>query len=110
MLENQLQMTADQQHQAETFGPLAPDQHADPLLADRGARYGAFKDNAALSQALKAVMRSGPKWEALDPDMKEALEMSAHKISRILCGDPHYDDSWVDIAGYATRVADRLRA
>ena len=103
MLENQLQMTADEQHQAETFGPLA-------LLADRGARYGAFKDNAAISQALKAVMRRSPKWDALDPDMKEALEMNAHKISRILCGDPHYDDSWVDIAGYATRVADRLRA
>lgn len=110
MLENQLQMTADEQHQAETFGPLAPDQHADPLLADRGARYGAFEDNAAISQALKAVMRNGPKWDALDPDMKEALEMNAHKISRILCGDPHYEDSWVDIAGYATRVADRLRA
>lgn len=110
MLENQLQMTADEQHKAETFGPLAPDQHPDPLLADRGARYGAFADNAAISQALKAVMRRSPKWDALDPDMKEALEMNAHKISRILCGDPHYDDSWVDIAGYATRVADRLRA
>jgi hypothetical protein len=55
-------------------------------------------------------MRSGPNWESLDADMKEALEMNAHKISRILCGDPNYDDSWVDIAGYATRVADRLRS
>jgi hypothetical protein len=110
MTENQTQLNADQQHQSETFGPLPTNRHADPLLADRGARYGAFKDNAALSQALKAVMRSGPKWAALDPDMKEALEMNAHKISRILCGNPHYDDSWIDIAGYATRVADRLRA
>lgn len=76
MMENQLQMTADEQHRTETFGPLAPDQHADPLLADRGARYGAFADNAAISQALKAVMRRSPKWDALDPDMKEALEMN----------------------------------
>jgi hypothetical protein len=80
------------------------------LLAEREARYGAFKDNSELSQALKAVMRSGSNWEKLDADMKEALEMNAHKISRILCGDPQYDDSWVDIAGYAKRVADRLRA
>ena len=94
----------------EKLSPLEPGQHTDPLLAERGARYGAFADNAAVSQALKAVMRGTPKWAALDPDMKEALEMNAHKISRILCGDPHYDDSWVDIAGYATRVADRLRA
>lgn len=83
--------------------------HADPLLAARGARYGAFIDNASISQALKAQMRACPKWAALDADMKEALEMVAHKISRILAGDPHYDDSWVDIAGYATRVADRLK-
>jgi len=88
---------------------VAPHEHTDPLLADRGARYGAFTDNAKISQALKAVMRQDTKWESLDPDMKEAMEMIAHKISRILCGDPHYDDSWVDIAGYATRVADRLR-
>ena len=110
MLENQLQMTAGQQAIAETFAPLPPGHHTDPLLAARGARYGAFADNASISQALKAQMRQTPKWGALDPDMKEALEMVAHKISRILAGDPHYDDSWVDIAGYATRVADRLRA
>jgi hypothetical protein len=101
---------AEQQHQVETYDPLNPGQHSDPLLALRGSRYGAFADNAKLSQALKAVMRSGPNWESLDADMKEALEMNAHKISRILCGDPNYDDSWVDIAGYATRVADRLRS
>lgn len=45
----------------------------------------------------------------MDPDMREALEMIAHKIGRILAGDPAYDDSWVDIAGYATRVAERLK-
>lgn len=109
MLENQTQMTPEQQHQAETFAPLPPGHHADPLLAARGARYGAFVDNAEASQALKAQMRACPGWQALDADMKEALEMVALKISRILTGDPRYDDSWVDIAGYATRVADRLR-
>ena len=109
MVENQLQLSADQQHQVETFAPLPLGHHTDPLLAARGARYGAFVDNASVSQALKAQMRKTQKWGILDPDMKEALEMVAHKISRILCGDPHYDDSWVDIAGYATRVADRLK-
>lgn len=109
MLENQTQLQTGQQHHAETFGALPPGMHADPLLAARGARYGAFTDNARVSQNIKALMREAPKWDDLDPDMKEALEMVAHKISRILCGDPRYDDSWVDIAGYATRVADRLK-
>jgi hypothetical protein len=39
---------------------------------------------------------------------REALEMIAHKIARIINGDPNYADSWVDIAGYAKLVADRL--
>jgi hypothetical protein len=34
--------------------------------------------------------------------------MIAHKIGRIVNGDPRYADSWVDIAGYAKLVADRL--
>ena len=40
---------------------------------------------------------------------REGLEMIAHKISRILNGDPNYDDSWVDIAGYAQLVVDAIR-
>lgn len=35
--------------------------------------------------------------------------MIAHKIARILNGDPDYDDSWVDIAGYATLVVKKLK-
>lgn len=80
----------------------------DSLLSDRKQRYGLFKDNAATSQALKDVMRSTAGWVCLAPDMQEALEMVAHKISRILHGDPNYADSWVDISGYATRVVEGL--
>ena len=34
--------------------------------------------------------------------------MICHKIGRIVNGDPDYADSWIDIAGYAKLVADRL--
>jgi len=44
----------------------------------------------------------------LAADQREALEMIAHKIARIINGDPNYADSWVDIAGYAKLVSDRL--
>jgi hypothetical protein len=44
----------------------------------------------------------------LDADQLEALEMICHKIGRIVNGDPNYADSWIDIAGYAKLVADRL--
>jgi hypothetical protein len=44
----------------------------------------------------------------LAQDQREALEMIAHKIARILNGDPNYSDNWIDVAGYATLVANRL--
>jgi hypothetical protein len=86
------------------------------ILAERGKRYGKFTDHAEITQRLKDVMRSTPgnddrgnlKWDMLNEDQKEALEMIAHKIGRILNGDPNYHDNWADIAGYATLVADRL--
>ena len=45
----------------------------------------------------------------MEPDQKEALHMIIHKISRILYGNPDHTDNWVDIAGYATLVANRLQ-
>lgn len=79
-------------------------------LAERGDRYGVFTSHAYISQNLKAVMAVTQKWDFLEDDQREALEMIAHKIGRILNGDPNYDDSWIDIAGYAKLVADRLTA
>lgn len=78
-------------------------------LAQRGSRYGAFPAHAEITQRLKSVMASYDGWKKLSDDQKEALEMVAHKIGRILNGDPNYDDSWVDIAGYSTLVANRLQ-
>ena len=78
----------------------------DAVLAERGARYGKFKDHAELSQKLKAVMYQS--MAKLSDSQTESLEMIFHKIARILNGDPNYADSWVDIAGYAKLVADEL--
>ncbi len=77
-------------------------------LNERGARYGSFQGHADLCQRLKGQMHRSKRWNELNPDMTEALEMIQHKIARILNGDPRYVDNWVDIAGYATLVADRL--
>ena len=94
------------------------------ILNERGARYGKFTGHAMVTQDLKDIIRSyrkegngsepgrvrrEPAYEALAPDQREALDMIAHKIGRILNGDPDYEDSWRDIAGYAQLVADRLK-
>ena len=83
--------------------------HQRGILAERGKRYGAFKDNARIAQGIKIVMEHDSIWASLMPDQREALSQIAAKISRILIGDPDYVDNWDDIAGYATLVADRLR-
>jgi hypothetical protein len=91
-------------------GRTPPDTNVDAVLAERGSRYGNFIDHARITQDLKGVMGEFllDQGKRLDDDQIEALEMIFHKIGRILNGDPNYADSWIDIAGYATLVANRL--
>jgi len=85
----------------------AEEDQIEEVLAERGKRYGDFRTHAAISQRLKTAMYGAGSYE-LPPLHREALEMIAHKIARILNGDPNYKDSWVDIAGYAQLVAKEL--
>ena len=78
-------------------------------LAARGEVYGNFKGHAKITQEIKRAYERSPNWSTLGDDKREALEMVAHKIGRILNGDPNYADSWHDIAGYAKLVEDTLQ-
>ena len=80
------------------------------ILAERGKRYGSFMGNAIIAQHLKMTCWAQENYMSLAPDQQEALEMIAHKIARIINGDPNYVDNWIDIAGYAKLVSDRLTA
>ena len=80
-------------------------------LAERGAQYGKhgdFLDKACFIQSTKEAFRETAGWEHCLSDQREALEMIAHKIGRILEGSPDHADSWRDIAGYAMLIAQRL--
>lgn len=79
-------------------------------LAERGARYGDFKDHAVIAQRLQDGLRAAPGWEKLAPDQKQALSVICDKMARMLNGDPNYVDNWHDIIGYAKLVEDRLLA
>lgn len=80
----------------------------DQTLAQRGAKYGEFKEHARITQNIKRAMADSPNWGALDDAKKEALEMVAHKVGRILNGDPEFHDSWHDITGYVRLVEQEL--
>lgn len=84
--------------------------NVDKTLNARAEMYGKFKDGAALMQGIKRVLadHAAQHGKTFADDQWEALEMIVHKIGRIVNGDPDVTDHWVDIAGYATLVADRL--
>ena len=77
-------------------------------LTERGERYGNYREQTAISNKIKEAMQEVPAYWSMESDQKDALEMIAVKMSRIVNGDPDYADNWADIAGYAMLVADRL--
>ena len=87
----------DGEHYAELEG-------IDKTLNERGCRYGEFYDNSRVAQELKRVMKSGKNTDDLRDIQREALEVIASKIARIVNGDPDYIDNWHDIIGYAKLV------
>ena len=80
-------------------------------LAQRQKTHGDFSSHAAVSQAMKKAMRQSAGWGGLSDDKKEALEMLAHKIARILNGNPDTHDHWHDIEekAYINCAARELR-
>lgn len=69
------------------------------ILAERQATHGDFERCARLSQRIKSIIASADR--GLTHQQREALEMIAVKMARILNGGQDHSDSWQDIAGYA---------
>jgi len=81
----------------------------DQTLQERGKRYGDFSIHASICQNLKSVMTNTHNYQnRLSMAQRQALDVIADKIARILTGDPDYADNWHDIQGYAKLVEDRL--
>ena len=90
---------------------IQEDTNIDETLDARAQDYGRFKDGAALMQAMKRTLADHARMhnKTFADDQWEALEMIVHKIGRIVNGNPDKVDHWVDIAGYAKLIADRLQ-
>lgn len=71
------------------------------LTSERKNQHGDWLQQAEMANRLKEQLRRSPKWEGMVPMQKEALDMIATKMSRVVCGDPSHADHWDDIAGYA---------
>lgn len=73
----------------------------DPLLQERVKTHGSFVHNANISQAIKTIMHRPFNAYVMSDVHREALDMIALKLSRILSGQANFKDHWADIAGYA---------
>lgn len=83
----------------------------DTVLDARAKDYGKFIEGAEIMQMLKRLVHNyiEDRGTPLAFDQREAIDMIIHKLGRIINGNPDKVDHWVDIAGYATLVADRLQ-
>lgn len=78
------------------------------VLAERGANYGDFAFVAFRSQQIQNHLRVHDPEKQYTTMQREALQMIASKLARIVTGNPGHRDSWIDIAGYAQLVANSL--
>ena len=85
--------------------------NVDTIIDQRAEQYGSYMASANVAIRLKGIMHNAIAQQDLHlaPDQLLSLDMIAVKISRILTGNPSHVDSWLDIAGYAKLVADRLQ-
>lgn len=77
-------------------------------LEERQKTHGAYEDHARVTQQIKDIMQAERGWGALTFSQRETLDMIAHKIGRVLAGNPNFHDHWHDIAGYSTLIANQL--
>ena len=89
---------------------ILPMPQVDETLDARAVEYGKFIEGAEVMQMLKRVVLNAlnNRDKTLAHDQAEAMDMIIHKIGRIVNGNPDVVDHWLDIAGYAKLVADRL--
>jgi hypothetical protein len=80
----------------------------DQILVERKSTHGEYAEHARCTQAILRVLEQERNWVELPDIMRESLHMIAHKMGRILVGNPFKHDHWDDIAGYARLVPQRI--
>ena len=78
------------------------------ILKERASTHGDYVEQSHITQVLKNIVHGQRQWNDLNAPMRESLDMICHKMGRIMSGDPCVKDHWLDIAGYAKLIADRL--
>jgi TRAP-type mannitol/chloroaromatic compound transport system substrate-binding protein len=70
------------------------------LLNERAKTHGDFNVTAKVAQDLKHVLRMSPTWHKKTDVQREALDMMASKLARMVAGDSDFPDHRDDFDGY----------
>lgn len=88
------------------------------ILAERGKVYGDVSDNMVCAMEVMRVLKKHIEKNRSFEDiggMREydtymgCMSMIVHKIARAVTGNIFYEDNYVDIAGYAKLLQDKMR-
>jgi len=82
--------------------------NVDNTLKERGETHGDYKYTSECAQDLKDVITGHCNWQSMEADQRESLDMICSKIARLACGDANHRDTWLDVAGYAQLIVNRL--
>lgn len=80
------------------------------LLEERGKTHGEYSEHARCTQTIMRALMAERNWSDLPDIMKESLHMIAHKMGRVVTGNPYVHDHWDDTSGYAVLVSQRIDA
>jgi len=78
------------------------------IIKERETTHGDYEMKAIFIQEIMEDISGLYVWKSMAADQKESIHMIISKLSRIIYGNPNHADHWIDIAGYAKLVSDRL--
>jgi len=78
------------------------------IINNRTHRNQNFGPVAASTQMLKEFARGKENWDAMDQEMREALDLIFGSISLILNANPYIQDHWRDIEAHASIIGSGL--
>lgn len=77
------------------------------IINERRKTHGEFHYVATMTQEIYKNITQYSSSQLTDMQ-RESLHMICSKLARIGCGDPNVQDHWIDIAGYATLIAQAM--
>lgn len=78
-------------------------------IAERENTHGSFELRSEIARRLRDAMSLHERDNGFTAPQEDALIHICNKLSRIAAGDSNHVDHWLDVAGYATLVAEGLK-